>query len=204
MPRIALPTALLIAAWLGAGCAAQQSFLDPGGPDPQPGELLRPAHPLRLAVHARLLVDGLHEEDGDALLQERVERVLLASGVVEPVLEHADGQIEVVLDDRGDRAAAAAKGFGSGLTFGAVGSSIEDDYEMAVTLTVGGRVFHSAGLRQPIHTLIGEAKPPGGAEMLETSAAVERVVRRLLLQALIQFQQAGAPGAPQGAAAPPA
>jgi hypothetical protein len=201
MLRSARLLALLAVACLAAACVAQRSFVDPGGPSLQAGDLVRPAQPLHLTVRATMLVDGLHEEDGDDLLRERVERVLLASGVIEPVLEHAEGEIQVFLNDAGDRTASAAKGFGTGLSFGAAGSSIEDNYEMTVTITQAGRTFRSAGLRQVIHTLLGQAPAPPGAEMLETSAAVERVIRQLLLEALVQFQRSKRPGA-TGSTAP--
>jgi hypothetical protein len=81
-----------------------------------------------------------------------------------------------------------AKGFGTGLTFGLVGSTVTDYYEMTVTFTANGQTITKSGYRGALHTTIGNTEGPPGLQALETRAAFNQVVEQMLLNALVDIQ----------------
>ena len=124
-------------------------------------------------------------------LRDSVERVVRASGLIVPTPDSASGEIHVVLNNSTDKAAAAAKGFGTGLTFGLVGSTVTDLYEMEVTMTANGKTFHKSGIRHALHSAVGNASLPEGLEPVPPATAFNRIVEQMLLNALKDFQESG-------------
>lgn len=83
---------------------------------------------------------------GNKEVRGHVERTLRATGVVTPSMKDSTVLIKVVVNNVGNMGNAAAKGFGTGLTFGAVGSLVTDYYEIKIELT------DSTGKNSPIIT----------------------------------------------------
>ena len=96
----------------------------------------------------------------------------------------------MVVNNFGDRSSAAAKGFGTGLTFGLVGSTVMDFYEMSVTFTKGGQTITKSGYRGELSTTIGNASGPPGLQPLDTATAFDKVIEGMMLNALADIQAA--------------
>ena len=63
------------------------------------------------------------------VLQTNVERVLRASGILIPS-KGSDHSITVIVNNIANMGEAAAKGFGTGFTFGLIGTKVTDYYEL--------------------------------------------------------------------------
>jgi hypothetical protein len=176
---------------LTAGCMTVKSGVDPAYGKTKYEDLARPSEPFKWKVSVQFQVDGKPAQQADSTLRDGVERVLRASGLIVPTPESTSGEIHVVLNNITDKAAAAAKGFGTGLTLGLVGSTVTDYYEMEVTITANGKTSRKSGIRHALHTAVGNASLPAGFEAVPPATAFNRIVEQMLLNALKDFQEGG-------------
>ena len=81
---------------------------------------------------------------------------------------------------------AFAKGFGTGLTFGLVGSSVSDGYICTISyLAPGSNTPIVKTARHAIHATVGNhSAPPGGIPMASTAEAVRTMTTQILSHAL--------------------
>ena len=126
----------------------------------------------------------------NAEIRDVTERVLRGSGVVLP-RETAEGEVRVIVNNTGDLGEAFAKGFGTGLTLGLAGSTINDFYEMTLTITMQGRIVSRSGIKGGISTAIGATSLPPGVEGSNATIAVAKVLETMILTALADMQRAG-------------
>jgi hypothetical protein len=190
--RLRAACAVVLAGALLQGCMTPKSFVDPNGDSAKYEDLVRPSAPVKVKVNVEFQRNGEHFPKVDAKIRDISERVLRGSGMFVPAPDATTGEISIVMNNIADLAAARAKGFGTGLTFGLVGTTVEDDYEMSVTITVDGHTYKKEGLRHAIHTMIGNADAPAGMETMTVSMAVDRAAEKLLLAALKDYQKNGA------------
>jgi hypothetical protein len=186
----ALSAALLCCSVL-AGCISPQSFVDPSAPRISYEDLPKRAEPLKLKLSVEFQRNGEPFPRADSTLRDNTERVLRATGLIIPTDEGAGGEIRVVLNNVGDRGAAAAKGFGTGLTFGLVGTTVMDAYEMKVTITANGKTASRTDIKHALYTAIGNTTLPPGIEPVPPIVAFGRVLEQMLLRALQDMQKAG-------------
>ena len=174
-----------------SGCIAPKTIVDPTYGHTKYEDISKPSAPEKLFVSAEFQRNGEHYPKADASLKDIVVRVLRASGVVSPANDNVSGDINVVVNNFGDRGSAAAKGFATGLTFGLVGSTITDYYEMKVVIHMNGKVVTKEGIKHALHTRIGMGSTPEGVEVLPVQTAFERAVEQMLLNAIRDLQQSG-------------
>ena len=174
-----------------SGCIAPRTIVDPTYGNTKYEDISRPSAPKKLFVSAEFQRNGEHYPKADASLKDIVERVLRASGVVSPANDAVSGEINVVVNNFGDRGSAAAKGFATGLTFGLVGTTVTDYYEMKVVIYMDGKVITKDGIKHALHTKIGMGSTPEGVEVLPVQTAFERAIEQMLLNAIRELQQSG-------------
>jgi hypothetical protein len=168
-----------------AGCVWMRSYPDPAAPMVGYRDLARTGDPLKLRVTVEFERNGERLARGDRPLQYKVERVLHASGVIEPTPGSTAGELHVVLDNLTDPNEEAA-------TIGKDGGTIRDTYVMSVTISAGGRTFSRDGLRDSVLTAVGGARAPAGIQPVTATTAFDRMIERMIIGALLQFQRDGA------------
>jgi hypothetical protein len=125
-------------------------------------------------------------------VRNHVERVLRASGVIEPTSEGANYTLKVVVNNLADLSDAAAKGFGTGLTFGAVGTLVTDYYEVTITYTDSSGKEQSKKYKHALHTTIGNKKAPfDNVEPTTPADAFGTIVEQVLLNFVKDMQAQG-------------
>jgi hypothetical protein len=147
--------------------------------------------PFRLVLTVEFQRNGEPYPKADSTLRDNTERVLRASGVITPATDGGDGQIRVVVNNIGDRGNAAAKGIGTGLTFGLVGTTVTDAYEMSISITANGKTITRTAIKHAIQTAIGNTTIPAGLETMPPNTAFERVLEQMLLRVLQDMQYTG-------------
>lgn len=120
-----------------------------------------------------------------------IERTLRGSGVTLPTSDGVDGEIRVTVNNIADLGGAAARGFETGLTFGAVGSTVVDTYEMSASLNARGRTASRSGVSHSMYTAIGNTSLPPNVEVTTVDLAFQKVVESMLLRVLQEMQQHG-------------
>jgi hypothetical protein len=174
-----------------AGCAGPRFVVDPSFPKVAFEDLKKRAQPLPLTLVVEFRRNGEPFPKADAMLRDNAERVLRASGLIVPVTGPSEGEIRVVMNNVADLGQAAAKSFGSGLTFGLVGTTVTDAYEIEVAVSTNGKTIRRSDVKHAIHTSVGNATLPAGAEAVDPAAAFDRVLEQMLLYILRDMQQSG-------------
>ncbi|GHT91114.1 hypothetical protein AGMMS49545_06310 [Betaproteobacteria bacterium] len=175
-----------------AGCVSPKSFIDPTQSKLTYESVKRPSTPLKLTLVTEFQRNGEHFPRADPTLRDITERVLRASGVIIPTTEAAVGQVRVVVNNVADRGAAAAKGFGTGLTFGLIGTTVMDAYELTLVVNTGGKTYSSSVIKHSLFTAIGNTTTPEGVETMPIGVAFQKVVEQMLLRALKEAQDGSA------------
>jgi hypothetical protein len=183
--------AVVASALLFTGCISSKSFVDPTYPKVTYEQLQRRPAPLKLTLTTQFQRNGEAFPRADPTLRDNVERVLRASGVIVPTAEGSEGVVRITVNNIADMGAAAGKGFGTGLTFGLVGSTVTDAYEMSVTIVVGNNTFARTSVRHALHTAIGNTPIPAGLDAVAPQVAFERVLEQMLLRVLKEYQSGG-------------
>jgi hypothetical protein len=172
-----------------SSCAATHSYVDPQYHMAGYDQIHRLNQPIPVMVNAQFQRNGQPYPAVDAQLQEVVERTLRATGNFTPTSSLGDaGIIQVVADNIADLAAARAKGFGTGITFGAAGSNVTDYYEFKFTYRSADGKEHQRSYKDAIYTTIGHASPPVSAPPTTLNGAFEKVVEDVTLNFVKDLQ----------------
>jgi len=175
-----------------SGCMSPRSYMDPGFPKMSYEQINRRNEPLKLKLTAEFQRNGAHYEKADLTLKDNSERILRGTGVITPSAEPVDGEINIVCNNVGDLGSAAAKGIGIGLTFGAIGNTVTDGYELSVSIkTKDGKTINRSEIKHALHTAIGNTSVPEGVETVLPNVAFERVLEQMLLKAISDMQESG-------------
>ena len=78
--------------------------------------------------------------------------------------------------------------FGTGLTFGLVGSTVSDNYELTMTISMNDKSITKSVIKNGIATAIGNTSTPAGVETFTPSLAFQKVLEQMILQALKEIQ----------------
>ena len=197
-----LPIMALVCVVALTGCISVKSYVDPAYTKTHYENLKKPAEALPLKVNVEFSRNGKPLPKADDELRGNVERILRASGLVTPAESAANGEIMVRVNNVGDLGSAGAKGFGTGLTFGLVGSTVQDGYEMVVELTTNGTMVTKSGYKDVLVSTVGNKSAPKGLTPISPSAAFSTIVEQMLLNALGDFQADGLLVAGEDAHAP--
>jgi hypothetical protein len=182
---------IAVASLMLTGCISPRSFVDPSFPKVAYEDIKKRNEPLRLKLVVEFQRSGKPYPRADSTLRDNAERILRASGMVTPVADPSGGEIKVVVNNFGDVGSAFAKGFGTGLTFGLIGSTVTDGYEMSIFITANGKTISRTGIKHAIHTAIGNTSIPANIETFPINVAFEKVLEQMLLRALQDIQQSG-------------
>jgi hypothetical protein len=172
------------------GCAKTKSYVNTGNRATYE-DIMRRTDPYKVKIIAEFQRNGEHLPKVDAEVQGHVERVVRGSGFIIPASEDTAGELKVIINNVADVGKAAAKGLGTGMTFGLAGSAVIDHYEMEANLSLDGKAFAKNDYKHEIYTTVGVRKAPEGLEQMTLSAAFAKVVEQLLLDFLRDVQNSG-------------
>ncbi len=188
--KLCLVALLALFSFSLAGCMSPKSFVDPTYPKVSYDVVKKRPTSLRLKLIVEFQRDGEHFPKVDSTLRDNAERVLRASGVIAPVSDEGEGTIKIVVNNIVEKG-AAAKGFGTGLTFGLAGTTVTDAYEMTISITANGKTIERTAIKHALHTAIGNTTIPDVIETMPTNIAFNRVLEQLILRALRDMQGTG-------------
>ena len=174
-----------------SGCISAKSFVDPSVPKISYEDLKKRSEPLRLKLVVEFQRNGEPLKEGDSVLRDTTERVLRSTGLIISTDKDVVGDMKVVVNNVGNVGDAVAKGVGTGLTFGLVGSTVMDGYEMKVAITINGKTASRTAIKHALYTAIGNTTLPPGIEGVPPNVGFERVLEQMLLRALHDMQDAG-------------
>lgn len=181
----------VLSSFVLSACISAKSFVDPTQPKVSYEELTKRPELLKLKLAVEFQRNGQPYPRVDTILKDNVERVLRATGLIVPVDSAGDGEIKVTLNNIADIGGAAAKGFGTGLTFGLAGTTVMDAYEMSISISMGGKTVTKNEIKHALYTAIGNTTLPEGVEVFPMNVAFGRVVEQMIIRALHEMQKSG-------------
>lgn len=143
-----------------SGCISAKTYVDPSFSNSSYEDI----KPVEEKYQSDILIEfqgnGEHFSRGDAELRGLVERTLRATGIVLPGDPSSKYSIKVVANNIADAGKAFAKGFGTGLTFGAAGSLVTDYYEASIKFVDEDGTKHAGTYKHALHKTIGNKTAP--------------------------------------------
>jgi len=185
--------ALAAAAVVLSGCLTTKSYVDTALPVVGKSDLVAPASPRPVQVAFEFRTKGAVNASATSQIRPRVIAVASESGLFSAVSSTASdgadaGLLSVVIDNVAITDNAAAKGFGTGLTFGAVGSMVTDGYVATAKYQHAG-VTTEATARHALHTTIGNKAGPEGLAPVTMQQGVETVMDQLMWNLIKQLAE---------------
>ena len=187
--------ALALGLFMGCtGCVAV--YVDPHYRSAGFRDVSASSNACQVAVQAEYQINGKHDKSGDADVRKSVLKVLKASKVFDPLeVTNAPvtGTLRVTLNDTGNMGAAFGKGFVTGLTFGLVGSEVEDHYFVTINYVPASGSAFTRKYEHSLHATVGLHAAPQGMERVPLKAAGDAVVEDVMLNFLRDWQNQTAP-----------
>ncbi|MFO3703767.1 hypothetical protein ACI6Q5_01990 [Xanthomonas codiaei] len=184
--------ALLMCASLSA-CLTMKSYVDPALPVVAQDQFTAPRAPAPVLVLFEFRTKGSANARATEAMRSRVIAAVAQShqfGQIDGNAPNA-GQLRVVIDNVPLTDAAAAKGFGTGLTLGLAGSMVTDGYVCTASYTRAGKTIQ-ATVKHALHTTIGNKAGPAGLPARTPAEAANVVVDQLVFNALNTLAAQGA------------
>ena len=180
---------LLIAGLTLTGCISPKTYVDPNFGKSSYSDVKTVVKEYDIRVIVEFQRNGVYLDAAYETTKNNVERTLRASGVIIPSSNDSKASLKVTVNNIADIGKAAAKGFGVGLTFGAVGTVVTDYYEVTIVYTDESGAVISKDYKHAIHTTIGNKDAPVEGVLPTTPGdAFATVVEQVLLNFIIDMQ----------------
>lgn len=180
---------LLLASTMLSGCLSAKMYVDPALPKVSKADMPVLPAPRPVQVLFEFQTKGSANATATSDIRPRVLAVAEQSGLFSSVSDTASagdpGILKVVINNVPSDD-AAAKGFGTGLTFGLAGSMVTDGYVCTASYTHDGHTTE-ATVKHAIYTTIGNHAAPQGLTPLQPIDAVHQVMDQLTWNALKQL-----------------
>lgn len=189
-----------------SGCISPRMFVDPTLGDVPAAERTAVANPRPVQFIFEFRTKGAANAQATSQLRTQMTEIVRTSGLFSEVSSApvSGGAILAVTIDNIPQEDAFSRGFGTGLTFGLVGTTVTDFYEANARYSPGGGAGElRAQARHAIHTQIGATAAPANMVQAANPEAAARTAMRQILEHLIYdlARQPGFSGAPAPAAA---
>lgn len=176
---------------LATGCSvAPVAYIDQKYHDADYKDIKQVQTKHKVSINSTFQRNGENLPNLNPEVQKNAERVLRAIGVAE-IAQLSDVVINIIVNNIYDKAGSFAKGFGTGLTFGAVGSTVVDHYEISISMTVNGKEVSNKKYEHNIFSTVGNTSAPNNARKTTTGFAdvmedtLLNFVRDMQLQGLL-------------------
>ena len=160
MKKISIIILASVVSILLTGCISTKSYVDPQYRKASFADIKSVETRYEVNLVAEFERDGVHQPKMDVLLKERFQNSLRASGIIIPIDNPAQFTIHITVNNITDLGSAVAKGFGTGLTFGLVGSEVADYYNIRITMTGKNGESLTGEYKHALLTTIGNHKAP--------------------------------------------
>lgn len=182
----------VIASFALGGCTSpKKSFLGASFPRVAYRDIAARNVPLRLKLSVEFQRNGKHFPEGDIPLKDYSNVILRDTGVVIPVIDRAEGEIRVVLNNIADSGTVASEAAHTRYPLWVIGKTITDAYELSMFITTKEGTISRTGIKQAVHTAIGNMSIPEGVPTFPQKQAFGKVLEQMILQALVEMQQSG-------------
>jgi len=171
-----------------SGCLSTKSYVDPQYRNASYDDIRSVENKYSAKIHVEFQRNGVHYPKADNECRSHIERVFRATGVIIPKSNESEIRINVVVNNIADLDDARKKGFGTGLTLGAAGSTVTDFYEIKIECYMGDETPLTKIYKHAIFTTIGNKPAPLNVEPTTVSDAFGKVLEDALLNFVKEMQ----------------
>lgn len=166
-----------------SGCLSMNTYVDPQYSDLSFASV-ELSTDTAYNLKTELLTNGKPNARGSKTMMEVAEKVFTKGGI--SLDENAPG-LNISCDNVADMGDAAAKGFGTGLTLGMMGSTVTDGYECTFTLdSEDGEMAKT--YKHALHSTIGNADAPiENVEAVSPIIGFEHMLEDLVIKFLMDI-----------------
>jgi len=195
MTRTMLRGAALAVALLLGGCISPRSYVAtelPRNPKPTAAELKK--GDAVVALDLAFTTNGKPNPRATEHVRKMVAERMAELGVARVAADAADPvrcKLRIAMDNQADTAGAFGKGFKTGLTFGAAGSTVTDSYSFDATVERQGQPAIKKSYRHLITSRIGSGDGPAGLTPVKPAEAFRAILDDLLVALLRDLQAEG-------------
>lgn len=187
--------AVLAAAAL-SGCISAQSYVDSALPRAGKEDVAATASAQPIQVLYEFRTRGVPNAGATQQTSDAVLGVVRDSGLfseVAPAPVASGRRLTITIDNVPitSKEEAMSRGFGTGLTFGLVGTMVTDGYVCEARYAIGAGEPFTLGYRHAVHTTIGNASGPPGIAAQKPIDAVKAVVSQLTWSIMRDLSRAG-------------
>lgn len=175
-----------------SACMSMHSYVDPSVGEPHYADLKKPASPQPVQLLVELQTKGVPNARATEALKPRVYEQVSQSGLFSQVSYDpvpSGRKLSITINNVPLTDNAAAKGFGTGLTFGLVGSMVTDGYTCTASYIAPGRDAVTKVVKHAIYTTIGNASGPEGLKPMPLQEASSTVIRQIVAKSLEEIDQ---------------
>ena len=189
MKKLAAALATLV---MLTGCIAPKTYVNPNFSHAKYSDINEVQSKYDTLVEVEFQRNGDPLPAVDSEVRSHVERTLRASGVIVPTTEETTFTIKVIVNNIADMTEAGAKGFGTGLTFGAIGTTVVDYYQIDIVYSDKDGKNIEKSYKHALHTTIGNEDAPFENALPTTPAdGFGTVVEQVLLNYIAGMQKDG-------------
>jgi hypothetical protein len=175
-----------------SACVSMKTYVDPQYRHASYDSIQRLAQPIPVKVTAQFLANGVPKPEIDQGLLSLAEQALGRSGVFTPGADPSvSSTITITANNIADTAAARSKGFHTGLTLGATGLMVDDDYDFNFTYQSVAAGKYEATYKHAIHSSAGNISVPASSAPTTPADAFAQVVRDVTLNFVKDLQEKG-------------
>lgn len=181
---------LAVGVCLLSGCISMKSYVDPKLHDLDWSAVKAPAQVHAVGLELEFFRNGERYPRADKFTRGAVERALQKSGVIGLQTDGTPAKLRVKVNNIANISDAMKKGFGTGLTFGAKGSTVTDGYEITIAYENAGKSVEKT-YKHALHSTIGNADPATNAAPLKPVQAFDQVIEDAVIHFLRDAQAEG-------------
>ncbi|WP_157376333.1 hypothetical protein [Burkholderia ubonensis] len=175
-----------------SACMSMHSYVDSSLGEPHYSDLKKPASPQPVQLLVEFQTKGVPNARATEAFKPRVYEQVSQSGLFsqvsyEPV---ASGRkLSITINNLPQTENASAQGFGTGLTFGLVGTMVTDGYVCTATYAAPGHDAVTKVVKHAIYTTIGNASGPEGLKSMTLQDASSMMIRQIVAKSLEEIDQ---------------
>lgn len=166
------------------------TYVDPSYGKATYRDIVPVASRYRVSLNVQRLKNGEPIEQGKQQARSLVESTLWATGVFDLSQDPSAPSLLVVIDNF-SRKSAAAKGFATAISLGAVGVKVTDYYNFAIEyVNPAGKRWRS-DYQRALYTVVGNKKLPENAEPTTPTLGFATIVEQVMLNVVEDLQKQG-------------
>ncbi|RBB36994.1 hypothetical protein DPV79_23635 [Burkholderia reimsis] len=176
-----------------SACLAPHSYVDQSLGEPHYADLKKSASPQPIQLLVEFQTKGVANAQATEALRPRVFEQVSQSGLFSRVSYDpvpSGRKLSITLNNVPLTDNVAAKGFGTGLTFGLIGTMVTDGYICTTNYLEPGHEPVTTTVKHAIHTTIGNASGPEGLQRMSVQEASATMLRQIVGKSLEQIDQA--------------